>query len=227
MANCSIILGKTGTGKSTSLKSLNPKDTLIMNVLGKRLPFKGSAKSYNAENKNVFRVNSYTDIITLLDQIDKGAPHVKNIIIDDAIYIMRKEFFARAKESGYGKYTDLAAHFQQIIATCESLREDMNVFLILHSEDVYSDNAIVGFKVSTIGSLLDKAYNPLEVVPLVLYSAIKYDDKGNATFGFYTKACKEGLVEIPAKSPEGMFQTSFIPNDLGVVVEQLNAYYNE
>ncbi len=227
MANCSIILGKTGTGKSTSLKSLNPKETLIMNVLGKRLPFKGSVKMYNPEDKNMFRVETYSDIITLLDQINRNAPHVKNIIIDDAIYTMRKEYFARAKESGYGKYTDLAAHFQQIISTCEALRDDLNVFLILHSEDVYSDSSIVGYKVSTIGSLLDKAYNPLEVVPLVLYSAIKYDDKGNATFGFYTKACKEGTVEIPAKSPAGMFNESFIPNDLGIVVEQLNAYYNE
>ncbi len=227
MANVGIILGKTGTGKSTSLKSLDPKETLIMNVLGKRLPFKGSVKLYNTESKNMFRVESYTDIVTLLDQIDKGAPHIKNVIIDDAIYIMRKEFFARAKEAGYGKYTDLAAHFQKIISTCESLREDMNVFLILHSEEVYSDNAIVGHKVSTIGSLLDKSYNPIEVVPLVLFSATRYDDKGNASFGFYTKACKEGLVEIPAKSPDGMFEEAFIPNDLGLVINSLNAYYNE
>ena len=67
----------------------------------------------------------------MLQGIDKNASYVHNIIIDDAIYIMRKEYFKRAKETGYGKYTELAMHFQQIISTIESMREDINVFLIL------------------------------------------------------------------------------------------------
>ena len=55
----------------------------------------------------------------------------------------------------YLKYTELAQHFQQIISTCESSRDDLNVFFILHSEDVQSDKTTVGYKVSTIGQLLD------------------------------------------------------------------------
>jgi len=99
------------------------------------------------------------------------------------------------------------------------------VFFILHSEDIQSDKTTVGYKVSTIGALLDNQYNPVEVVPIVLYSAVKFDEKGNASYGFYTHRCMEGAVEIPAKSPDGMFEDNFIPNDLGLVVKAINEYY--
>jgi hypothetical protein len=100
MANCIIILGKSGTGKSTSIKGLDPKETIILNLLGKKLPFKGSSSIYNKENKNLFRVEEYTQVLNMLDNIDKKAPYVKNIVIDDCIYVMRKEYFKRAKENG-------------------------------------------------------------------------------------------------------------------------------
>mgnify|MGYP003592346052 FL=1 len=225
MANAVILLGKSGTGKSSSIRGLDPKETVILNVLGKKLPFKGSNKLYNQENKNLFRIDDYTQAINMLQGIDKNASYVRNIIIDDAIYIMRKEYFKRAKETGYSKYTELAMHFQQIISTIESMREDINVFLILHSEDVQSDKTTVGYKVSTIGQLIDNQYNPVEVVPMVLYSSIKYNDKGEATYGFYTHRFMDGMVEIPAKSPADMFDSDFIPNDLGIVVKAMKEYY--
>lgn len=225
MANAVILLGKSGTGKSSSIKGLNPKETVVLNVLGKKLPFKGSSQLYNQESKNLFRVDDYTQVINMLQGIDKNTSYIHNIIIDDAIYIMRKEYFKRAKETGYGKYTELAMHFQQIISTIESMREDINVFIILHSEDVQSDKTTVGYKVSTIGQLIDNQYNPVEVVPMVLYSSIKYDDKGVATYGFYTHRFMDGMVEIPAKSPAEMFNDDFIPNDLGLVVKAMKEYY--
>ena len=220
-----MILGKSGTGKSTSIKGLDPKETVVINVLGKRLPFKGSNALYNKENKNLFQRESYTDIISLVQNISDKATNVKNIILDDFIYVMRKEYFSRARETGYNKYTELAQHFQQIISTCEKLREDLNVFMILHSEDIQSDKTTTGYKVSTVGNLVDNCYNPLEVVPMVLYSSVKYDDKGNTQYGFYTHRCKEGVVEIPAKTPDEMFDEDFIPNDLGYVVKKMNEYY--
>lgn len=226
MANAVIILGKSGTGKSSSIKGLDPKETVVLNVLGKKLPFKGSSSLYSTENKNLFRIEDYTQAINMLQSIDKNASYVHNIIIDDAIYIMRKEYFKRAKETGYSKYTELAMHFQQIISTIENMRDDINVFLILHSEDIQSDKTTVGYKVSTIGQLLDSQYNPVEVVPMVLYSSIKYDDKGNANYGFYTHRFMDGMIEIPAKSPAEMFKEDFIPNDLGYVVKAMREYYN-
>lgn len=225
MANVCMILGPSGTGKSTSIKGLDPKETVVLNVLRKRLPFKGSNNIYNAENKNLFPIDDYTQIVNLLETINKKALHVKNVIIEDMTYIMRKEFFKRAKETGYGKFTEIAQHFQQVISTCENMRDDVNVFFILHSEAIQSDKTTVGYKVSTVGAMIDSQYNPVEVVPMVLYSAIKFDDKGNASYGFYTHRCMEGTVEIPAKSPDGLFEEDFIPNDLGLVVKSMNEYY--
>ena len=83
MANLCMLLGKSGTGKSTSIKTLDPKETIVINVLKKRLPFKGSAASYNAENKNLFQKDSYVDIISLLNNIGTHGTHVKNVIIDE------------------------------------------------------------------------------------------------------------------------------------------------
>lgn len=225
MANVCMILGPSGTGKSSSIKGLDPKETVVLNVLRKRLPFKGSNSIYNVENKNLFPVDDYSQVVNLLDGINKKAPHVKNVILEDMTYIMRKEFFKRAKETGYGKFTEIAQHFQQVISTCESMRDDINVFFILHSEAIQSDKTTVGYKVSTVGAMIDSQYNPVEVVPMVLYSAIKYDEKGNASYGFYTHRCMEGSVEIPAKSPADMFEEDFIPNDLGLVVKAMNEYY--
>jgi hypothetical protein len=225
MANCIIILGASGTGKSTSIKGLNPEETIVFNTLKKRLPFKGSKSLYNKDNKNMFEITDYDKVITYLKGIDTNCPNVKNVVLDDAIYVMRKEYFDRAKESGFGKYTDLAVHFQKIIKTCEELREDLNVFLMLHSEPVMSDNTINTYKVATVGKLLDNQYNPVEIVPMVLFSGIQFKEN-KPVYGFYTHAVIDKGALIPAKTPDGMFEEDFIENNLGTVVTAMNDYYN-
>ena len=226
MANAILIMGKSGSGKSSSLKTLDSKETVIINVLKKRLPFKGSSQLYNTENKNLFNCDCYDVIINYLNAIDKNATYVKNVIIDDVSYVMRKEYFRTAKVSGYNKFVDIGAHFQSIISTIESMREDLNVFLLMHCEEIVSDNVIVGYKASTIGKLIDNSYNPIEVVPMLLFSTVKYDESKKPYYGFYSHRCIEGNAEIPAKTPEGMFEENFIPNDLGYVVNKMNEYYN-
>lgn len=225
MANAIMIMGPSGNGKSSSIATLDPKETVIFNVLKKKLPFKGSAKLYNSENKNLFNIDEYNTIITYLQSIDSKATHIKNIVIDDLTYVMRKEYFKTAKQTGYNKFVDMAAHFQQIISTIENLREDLNVFLMMHCEEVFSDNTIIGYKPSTIGKLIDTSYNPIEVVPILLFCKVKYDDKGIPQFGFYTHKCMEGSIEIPAKSPKDLFEDDYIPNDLGLVVKAMLEYY--
>lgn len=123
------------------------------------------------------------------------------------------------------KYTELAQHFQSIIQTCEQLRDDLNVFFMLHCEEIVSDGSIVGYQIATVGKLLLSQYNPVECVPMVLFSSVQYDDKGNASYGFYTHRCKNGSVEIPAKTPADMFEADFIPNDLGEVAKAMKEYY--
>lgn len=80
MANIGIVLGKSGTGKSTSIKGLNPKETVVINVLKKKLPFKGSGSLYNTENKNLFCIDEYTQIISYVNSISEKALHVKILL---------------------------------------------------------------------------------------------------------------------------------------------------
>lgn len=225
MANVCLIMGKSGSGKSTSIKGLDPKTTVVFNVLKKKLPFKGSSKLYNKENKNLFNIDDYSQINSYLESIDKNANYVRNIIIDDGTYIMRKEYFKTAKQTGFNKYTDMAAHFQSIINTAENMREDLNIFLIMHCEEIVSDNAIIGYKPSTVGKLIDNSYNPIEVVPMLLFSSVKYDENKIPIYGFYTHRVLDGSIEIPAKSPADMFEEDFIPNDLNLVVKAMEEYY--
>ena len=100
MSNLVLILGESGSGKSTSIKTLNPEETVIFNILGKRLPFKGSASLYNESNKNLFKIEDWQTVVNYLNSISTSVPKIKNIVIDDAIYIMRTEFFNRSKERG-------------------------------------------------------------------------------------------------------------------------------
>ena len=103
MSNFVLILGATGSGKSTSIKTLNPKETVVLSVINKDLPFPKSRALYNEENKNRFFIPSWDGIISYMDSISNNAKTVKNIIIDDATYIMRNEFFNRVDERNFDK----------------------------------------------------------------------------------------------------------------------------
>lgn len=225
MANIIMLFGKSGTGKTTSIGGLNPQETVICNVLNKMLPIKGANKLYSNENKRLIPTPTYNDVLKTLSLVE-GSNNIHNLVLDDMIYLMRKEFFGRAKESGYNKFTEIAQHFQSLIQRLESMRPDLNVFIILHSEDVKSDSIIKEYKVATVGNMVDNAYNPLEVVSTVLYSDVKFDDKGKAEYGFYTHRQIINGVVIPAKTPAGMFEQDFIPNDLGIVVKAMSEYFN-
>ena len=225
MSNLVLVMGESGTGKSTSIKSLNPKETVVFNILGKRLPFKGSAAMYNGDNKNLIKVDDWQELVDLLHSVDTDAPHIKNVVIDDAIYIMRTEFFNRCKEKGFDKYNELADHFRKVIATCSSLRDDLNIFMLLHTETVETEGSIIGYKSSSVGKLLDKMYRPEENTAITLFAQPRFDDKGKASYGFYTHKMRVNGIELPSKTPEGMFEEDFIPNDLGLVVKAMKEYY--
>ena len=226
MSNLVIVLGSSGTGKSTSIKTLNPQETVVLNVLGKDLPFKGSRTNYTLEKKNLVQSAKWDNITSMMKSISANCPNIHNIVIDDAIYIMRTEFFDRSKERGFDKYNELADHFRRIIAEGNNLRDDITVFMMLHTEPLEADGSIIGYKASTVGKLLDKMYNPLESVSITLFSQPKYDDKGVPKFGFWTHPMRVNGIEIPAKSPAEMFEDDFIDNSLQLVLDKMKAYYD-
>lgn len=212
--------------KSTSTKNLDPKETYIINVLNKPLPFRGSAKIYNTENKNISSTDSYSKVYETLKAINEKASHIKHVVIDDIGFVATKEFFDRASEKGYEKFTEVGVHMQQIISLAKSCRSDLFIYLMFHEDDDVSDKIKVGKKIKLIGAMLEDKYNPLAVVSVALFTDVIFDKDGNADYGFITKRTKRNGITIPAKSPDGMFAENRISNDLAVVAKTISDYYN-
>lgn len=225
MATTILICGKTGTGKTTSIRTLDPNETVIFRVINRILPFK-YAGAYSKEKKNLFSTPLYTDVLKGLEWANKQN-HVKNIVITDGTYIIRQEYFKKAQVAGYQKFTEFAVHMQQILKAIQELREDIKVFMEYHVESDVSDSGVTEYKPSTVGKLLDSQYNILENVDIVLFTQPIIDDK-TVKYGFLTnRTVDKNGAEIPAKSPMGMFEDLFIPNDLALVAKTIDEYYKE
>lgn len=217
------IVGPSGTGKSTSIRTLDPKETFIINVARKELPFKGAEKLYNTESKNYMEVDEIPQITALLQQISEKAPHIKNIIMDDAIYSMSFLMMKKANEIGFGKFVTLAKDVTNMLTTARKLRNDLKVFYITHSENIEDDGRIVGQKIKTIGRALDNQIVLEGLFTICLYTHVGEDKDEKATYHFVTNRFKN----YPAKSPMGMFEETLIPNDLLTVCSTIDSYYTE
>lgn len=227
MGKVLAIVGRTGTGKSTAIHTLNPDETFIIKAANKPLPFRGSEKNYNKDKKNMHYAQSWEEVLSIMPKIS-GLPHIKNLILDDLGHIMINEFFARSRESGYVKYTDIGLHMQQIILQATQQRDDLKVVLVFHEEFTDEVNGLVEKKVKTVGKLLDNYYDPLESVAIALFTSLEYSKEkgGRPEFSFVTNRCVVNGVEIPAKSPYGMFEDLKIPNDLNYVFQKMDEYFN-
>ena len=227
MANVCIVAGKSGTGKSTSTQNLDPASTFIVQVIGsKELPYRGSRKKYNKENKNLAVADSYDRVIDIIQAVSARAAHIKTLVIDDMGYVMRKENFDNANVKGFDKYLQMAVHFQSIIKEAEKARADLNIYFMLHLEDVVSDGAITEQKIALIGKLVDNQYNPQEVVSVMLISMASFTEEGEPEYKFLTRRSAINGIVYPAKTPAGMFEDKFISNDLLLVNQAMENYYN-
>ena len=223
MATTILIAGKTGTGKTSAIRTLDPKETLILRVINRTLPFK-YAGIYGKEQKNMLSTPTYDSVLKALEWADKQK-HIKNIVITDGTYIIRQEYFRKANQTGYQKYTDMAVHMQQVLKAIQECRDDIKVFMEYHVESIVTDSGATEYKPSTVGKLLDSQYNILENVDIVLFTQPQYEDK-KITYGFVTnRTIDRNGAEIPAKSPIGMFEEMFIPNDLALVAKAIDEYY--
>lgn len=215
------IVGPTGTGKSTSIKHLDPASTYIINVAKKELPFKGADKLYNAENKNYKEVDDANEITRLLRTISEKAPHIKNIIIEDSNYIMGFNMIAKATEVGYTKFTLMAKDMVELFREARKLREDLTTFYFTHPETIEDGGEIVGYKIKTAGKLIDNQIVLEGLLTICLYTCVDEAKDGGTTYSFLTNRYKK----YPAKSPDGMFSEIKIPNNLQLIVDKVNEYY--
>lgn len=192
----------------------------MLNVLGKPLPFKGYKKKYKPikswEDKegNFYCSDDWTRILKCIKTVNDERKDIVTLVIDDLQYVLAGEFMRRVSEKGYDKYSELANHFWQIINAVTSTREDLVCILLAHN-DV---DATGKSKLKTIGKLLDEKVTIEGMFTTILHSMIIDDN-----YRFLTQ--HDGMHT--AKSPDGMFSEKLIPNDLKLVRDTVEQYFNE
>ena len=195
-----LILGESGSGKTYSIKNLDPEKVGVFLVEKPRLPFR---KEFRCA-----RNATYSAILKTLAE-----PKLKTYVIDDSQYLLVNEFFDRAAESGYQKFTDLALNFRNLIHfVTQKTPDDLTVYFLHHTET----DANGKVKAKTIGRMLDEKLTLEGCFNIVLHA--KTD---GVEHWFQTQS--DGTDT--AKSPEEMFQLK-IPNDLALVDSVIREYYN-
>lgn len=194
-----LILGESGSGKSTSIRNFEKEEVGIFNVASKPLPFR---KKLNKIDKSNYQ--------TIIKRLTK--PTLKTYVIDDSQYLMAFEMFDRAKETGYNKFTDMALNFRNLIQFIITGVPDNVIVYFLHHTEVTPEGKI---KAKTVGKMLDEKLT-LEG----LFSIVLLATTDGQTHKFITQS--DGYTT--AKSPMEMFPLE-IDNDLKYVDETIRKYY--
>lgn len=207
-----LIIGHSGTGKSSSINTLPRESTAIINVANKPLPFKNA----NFRIYNVSKNNTYNDVIRIFDEVNKDKT-IENLIIDDAQYIMAFEFMNRAKERNYDKFVDIGQNMFNVVTY--PLREDLFTVFLWHAEELQTNNGTLT-KAKTIGKMLDDKITLEGLFTVVLKTEILKNNK-KVEYVFQTNSTGDTIC----KSPMGMFPDLYIPNDLNYVKNAIIQYY--
>ena len=228
MAELIAIVGDSGSGKSTSIRNLDPEKTFIISTTGKRPGVKGAKKRYpdfkiNRETKEMtgnFYTSSNIDSIKKMMQIvNTKMPEVSVLVIDDFQYLQAFEAMARVDEKGYGKFTDMAKHAYEALKTGMDMREDLFIVIMTHSENT-GDNLNPYYKIKTQGKMLDSVITLEGLFTYVLFTKVIKDDGENIEYKFVTNS--DGTCT--AKTPMGLFEDQLIDNDLDMVVRRIQEY---
>lgn len=203
MAQKVLIMGESGTGKSTSLRNCDPAITAVVNPVGKPLPFKNHFETLDNET------DAREIIKYIKEQVKAGK---KLIVVDDFQYILAIPYMNRIKETGWDKYNDFGANYFEIIDVCKDLPDDVVVVYMTHLETL--DNGLTTVKL--IGKLLREKITIEGLFTIVLRTGV-YEAK----YYFYTQNSGKDTV----KSPLGMFQNYAIDNDLNYVYDKIKNYY--
>lgn len=201
MANIVLILGESGTGKSTSLRNFAPDDVAYVNVSGKALPF-----------RNTFTDTLVSTDYTAISRFIKGTDR-KVIVVDDAQYIMAFQYMHRIRENGWDKFNDIQNDFFKIIEDAKGLAEDKIVYFLSHIETKEDGRQ----KIKTIGKMLDEKITIEGLFTIVLKTYV-----ADGKYYFVTQNSGNDTV----KSPIDMFTSITIDNDLKYVTEKIRNYYH-
>lgn len=199
MGQVVLVLGDSGSGKSTSLRNFEPGEVGILNVMGKRLPFRKRLDTVDHPG--------YGAIQQALQR-----NRLRAYVIDDSGYLMQLENFRRAKENGYGKYTEMAQNFERLVEWGTQTDDDTIVYL-LHHYDEPDANGLRRPK--TIGKMLNEKFCIEGACPVVIESAIR---DGRHVF------ITQGNGFNCAKAPMGMLP-EVMDNDLKAVDAAIREYW--
>ena len=194
-----LLIGKSGSGKSASLRNFKKDEIAIANVLGKPLPFKSDLDAP--------KVDDYNIILKAIQNTDK-----KVIVIDDANYLITNEFMNKSSVKGFDKYNEMGNNFFNLINGIKNVEGGKTVYLIMH-EDTDDEGNV---KPKTIGKLLDDKVNIQGMFTICLRSMF---DNGNYIFGLKTNG------QDCVKTPIGLFDEEQMENDLKLVDEKIREYY--
>ena len=193
-----LVLGASGTGKSTSLRNFKKGEIGVLNVASKPLPFRGKLDIANTSDYAIIKQTLMKNTFNCY-------------AIDDSQYLMAFESFARAYEKGYEKFTQIAVEFQQLLYTIINGTSNDTVVYLLHHTDVDDSGNI---KAKTIGKMLDQ-----QLCVEGLFSVVLLAQTDGEKYTFVTNG------RPPAKSPMDMFAEREIDNDLKMVDETIRAYW--
>ena len=217
------------SGKTTSVRNLNPEKTFIISTTGKRPGIKGANKKYSnfviQDGKisgNFYASSNVDQIGKVLQIVDKKMPHITPIVVDDYQYVMGFEAMDRAKEKSYDKFTDIAQHAYQVLKTAMTLRDNLNVVILSHSENI-GDSITPMYRMKTLGKMLNSVITLEGLFTYVFFTTILRDDDNNPSYKFITNS--DGTCT--AKSPMGLFDSLYIDNDLNYVIECIKKYNEE
>lgn len=209
------IMGESGSGKSTSIKNLDPKTTMIFDSDKKGLPWPGWRKQYSGEKKNYVLSDFPQIALTTLKNVDKNEQykHIKTIVFDTINGMMIADEMRRSKEKGYDKWMDLAASIYDLIDYALVCRDDLVVVFIAHTQTDHDDNGYSFTRIKTSGRKLDKITLESKFNTVLLAKCVDGEYLFETQSNFST-----------AKSPLGMFEGKTIPNDLSLVVKAMELF---
>lgn len=197
------VLGRSGTGKSFSMRNFKKDEIGVVNVQGKILPFKGSG---------AFDIENTDDSADIVKTIEKMAKKYKSVVVDDFQYVMANEFMRRSDEKGWDKFTDIARHAWDIANCVQKLPADVIVYVMCHTDTDQDGNE----KLKTIGKLLDEKIVLEGMSTIVLKTGVT-----DGHYMFFT----QNNGKDTTKSPAGMFPAYAIDNDLKYVDQKIRNYY--